>query len=82
MRMPARGRCGLRMLMELASHFGRGPLQVEGIAQSQGILRKYIHVLMAGLLHAPAGRTAGVRWPRPSTAPCRTTPCPISSEGS
>jgi len=42
--------------MELASHFGRGPLQVEGIAQSQGILRKYIHVLMAGLLHAPAGR--------------------------
>lgn len=61
MRMPTRGRCGLRMIMELASHFGRGSLQVGVIAQSQGILRKYIYVLVAGLLHALAGRTTGVR---------------------
>jgi len=59
MRMPARGRYGLRMMMELASHFGRGPLQVEVIAQSQGILRKYVHVLAAGLLHALRGPNGG-----------------------
>jgi hypothetical protein len=47
------------MMMELASHFGRGPLQVEVIAQSQGILRKYIHVLVAGLLHALRGPNGG-----------------------
>jgi hypothetical protein len=47
------------MMMEVASHFGRGPLQVEVIAQSQGILRKYIHVLAAGLLHALRGPNGG-----------------------
>jgi hypothetical protein len=68
MRMPARGRYGLRMRMELASRFGRGPLQVGVIAQSQGILRKHIHVLVGGrpLVRLPRAerRGSGVRWPR------------------
>lgn len=49
MRMSTRGRYGLRVMMELASRFGSGPVQVEAIARSQDISAKYIHVLVAGL---------------------------------
>jgi hypothetical protein len=59
MRMPTRGRYGLRMRMELASYFGHRPLHVEVIAQSQGILRKHIQVLVACFLRAFRGPNGG-----------------------
>jgi hypothetical protein len=59
MRMPTRGRYELRVRMELASHFGRRPLQVEVIAQSQGVLREHIRVTVAGLMRASRGPNGG-----------------------
>ncbi|MEN6368167.1 MAG: RrF2 family transcriptional regulator [Thermotogota bacterium] len=61
MRMSTRGRYGLRVMMELASQFGRGPVQVEGIAKSQAISGKYIHVLVTGL--KSSGLVRAVRGP-------------------
>lgn len=52
MRMSTKGRYGLRVMMELASNHGRGPLPVDIIATKQGISRKYIHFLMTGLKNA------------------------------
>ena len=54
MRMSTKGRYGLRVMMELADHYGHGPTLVDVIAKNQGISRKYIHLLATGL------RTAGL----------------------
>ena len=61
MRMSTRGRYGLRVMMELASHFGRGPMPVDAIAQNQEISGNYIHVLIPGL--KSAGLVRAVRGP-------------------
>ena len=57
MKMSTRGRYGLRVMMELASHFGRGPELVETISRNQGISGKYIHVLATALKSAGLVRT-------------------------
>ncbi len=62
MRMSTRGRYGLRVMAELAAHYGRGPVSVEVLARSQDISGKYIHVLVGGL--RAAGLVRGVRGPR------------------
>jgi Rrf2 family cysteine metabolism transcriptional repressor len=49
MKMSTKGRYGLRIMMELASHYGRGPLLVADIAHDQKISGKYIHVLITNL---------------------------------
>lgn len=54
MKMSTKGRYGLRVMMELAAHYGEGPQLVEPIAKRQDISGKYIHVLVTGL------RTAGL----------------------
>lgn len=61
MKMSTKGRYGLRVMMELASHFGRGPLLVADIAKNQSISGKYIHVLVANL--KSAGLVRAVRGP-------------------
>ena len=61
MKMSTKGRYGLRVMIELASHFGRGPMLVDAIAKSQGISSKYIHVLVTGL--KSAGLVRAVRGP-------------------
>ena len=61
MKMSTRGRYGLRVMIELASRFGRGPVGVAAIAGNQGISGNYIHVLMAGL--KSAGLVRAVRGP-------------------
>ena len=64
MKMSTKGRYGLRVMVELALHYGRGPLLVEAIARNQGISGKYIHVLVtslkaAGLVRAVRGPNGG-----------------------
>ena len=64
MKVSTKGRYGLRVMMELAGAYGRGPLLVGTIAERQAISGKYIHVLMgglrsAGLVRAARGRNGG-----------------------
>jgi Rrf2 family transcriptional regulator, cysteine metabolism repressor len=61
MKMSTKGRYGMRVMMELADHYGRGPMAVEAIARNQGISGKYIHVLVTGL--RTAGLVRSVRGP-------------------
>jgi Rrf2 family protein len=64
MKLSTKGRYGLRVMMELAHHFGQGPLPVESIARNQDISGKYIHLLAmslrsAGLVRAVRGPSGG-----------------------
>lgn len=61
MKISTRGRYGLRVMMELAGNYGRGPLLAGAIAESQGISGKYIHTLATGL--RSAGLVRAVRGP-------------------
>jgi Rrf2 family transcriptional regulator, cysteine metabolism repressor len=58
MKMSTKGRYGLRVMMELAENYGRGPISVDVIARNQDISGKYIHVLAMGLKSAGLVRTA------------------------
>ncbi len=49
MMVSTKGRYGLRVMIELASRFGQGPVLVGTIAENQDISRNYIHILLAGL---------------------------------
>ncbi|MEW6267476.1 MAG: Rrf2 family transcriptional regulator [Thermodesulfobacteriota bacterium] len=62
MKMSTKGRYGLRVMMELANHYGHGPMLVEAIAKNQGISSNYIHLLVTGLKSAGLVRT----WRGPS----------------
>ena len=55
--MSTKGRYGLRVMMDLASHYGQGPIPVEVIARNQNISGKYIHVLVTALRSAGLVRT-------------------------
>ena len=57
MRMSTKGRYGLRVMMELAGNYGRGPMPVGTIARNQAISGKYIHLLVMGLRLAGLVRT-------------------------
>jgi len=61
MKMSTKGRYGLRVMMELATRFGQGPVLVGTIAAHQDISRNYIHNLVAGL--QAAGLVRGLRGP-------------------
>ena len=73
MKMSTKGRYGLRVMIELAGSYGRGPLTAEAIAKSQEISGKYIHLLVtnlrsAGLVRAVRGPSGGYELARhPST---------------
>lgn len=49
MRVSTRGRYGLRAMVELARHHGRGPLLMRAITENQGIPRKYLHAILTAL---------------------------------
>lgn len=57
MKMSTKVRYGLRVMMELAMNYGRGPAPVDTIAKNQEISGKYIHVIMTGLRSAGLVRT-------------------------
>lgn len=61
MQVSAKGRSGLRVMMELARHWGQGPVMVDVIAERQKLSAKYIHVLIGGL--KTAGLVRAVRGP-------------------
>lgn len=54
MKMSTKGRYGLRFMIDLAQHSGRGQVVAEEIARRQNISSQYLHVLATGL------RTAGL----------------------
>ncbi len=61
MKMSTKGRYGLRVMIELANHYGQGPIPVETIARNQNISGKYIHLIVMGL--RSAGLVRSVRGP-------------------
>lgn len=61
MKMSTKGRYGLRVMVELASRHGEGPVMVERIAASQELSASYAHILLGGL--KSAGLVRSVRGP-------------------
>jgi Rrf2 family transcriptional regulator, cysteine metabolism repressor len=64
MKISTKGRYGLRVMMELATKFGQGPVLVGTIATNQSISGNYIHILLAslkgaGLVRSLRGPTGG-----------------------
>ena len=52
MKLSTRTRYGIRAIIELAEHYGDGPLQLRIIAKDQGVSVKYLEQLMAMLKSA------------------------------
>ncbi len=73
LKVSTKGRYGLRVMIELAIHFGRGPVPVKIIANNQDISGNYIHNLVnglksTGLIRAVRGPGGGIELTRePST---------------
>lgn len=64
MRISTKGRYGLRAMVELARHYGKGPLEMRVITERQQIPRKYLHALLtslraAGLVRSLRGSHGG-----------------------
>ncbi len=64
MKVSTRAEYGLRALMDLASHYGEGPVQSHDIAVRQGLPEPYLNQLMttlrrAGLVTSKRGPTGG-----------------------
>lgn len=52
MKVSTKGRYGLRVMMELAGHYGLGPMPVDVIAKRQELSGKYIHLIVMALRSA------------------------------
>lgn len=70
MRVSTRAEYGLRALIDLAHHFGQGPVQSREIALRQGLPEPYLNQLMsslrrAGLVISKRGPTGGHALARP-----------------
>jgi len=64
MRVSTRAEYGLRALIDLANHYGEGPIQTHDIARRQGLPEPYLNQLMAtlrraGLVNSKRGPTGG-----------------------
>lgn len=64
MKVTAKVRYGLQLMLELALQHGRGPVLVPVIAARQGLPGKYLHVILgslkaAGLVRAQRGPSGG-----------------------
>lgn len=73
MKISTKGRYGLRAMMELANHYGQGPMPVETIARNQDISGKYIHIIVmdlrsAGLVRSVRGPNGGYELAKTPTA--------------
>lgn len=62
MKLSTRSRYGMRAVLELAIHYGDGPLQIKTIAQREGISNKYLEQLVATL--KASGLVRSLRGPR------------------
>jgi len=52
LRLSTRGEYGLRAMLDLALHYGQGPIALKQIAERQGISEHYLEQLMGGLRKA------------------------------
>lgn len=59
MRISTRGEYGLRAMLDLAQHYGTGPIALKQIAQRQQVSEHYLEQLMGGL--RKAGLVTSVR---------------------
>ena len=64
MKVSARAEYGIRALIDLARHYGEGPVQSHDIARRQGLPEPYLNQLMAvlrraGLVHSKRGPSGG-----------------------
>ena len=62
MKLSTRSRYGIRGLLELALHYGEGPVQIKTIADVEGISVKYLEQLIAQL--KSAGFVSSLRGPK------------------
>jgi Rrf2 family protein len=70
MKVSTRAEYGIRALLELATHYGQGPLQTHVIAQRRGLPEPYLNQLMstlrqAGLVTSKRGPSGGHALARP-----------------
>lgn len=70
MKMSTKGQYGTRALVDLAQHYGRGPVLVKDIARRQGISQHYlehlfIRMIAAGLLKSTRGAKGGFSLAKP-----------------
>ena len=72
MRFSTKGRYGARAMIDLALHYGQGPVMIKDIAQRQGISEKYLEQLLtmlrrAGIIMSIQGAKGGFLLARPPT---------------
>ncbi|HJX38914.1 MAG TPA: Rrf2 family transcriptional regulator [Anaerolineae bacterium] len=71
MKLSAREQYGLRAMIELGRHHGRGPVSLSEVAESQGVSLGYLEQIIpllkeAGLLKSTRGAHGGYELTRPS----------------
>ncbi|MBA4422734.1 MAG: AsnC family transcriptional regulator [Syntrophus sp. (in: bacteria)] len=64
MKLSTRGRYGVRLMFDLALHYGNGPIYLKDIAERQGISAKYLWQLInplksTGLINSTRGAHGG-----------------------
>ena len=64
MKLSTRARYGVRLMLELALRYGKGPVYLKDIAREEAISEKYLSVIIiplkaAGLVHATRGAYGG-----------------------
>jgi Rrf2 family cysteine metabolism transcriptional repressor len=64
MRLSTRGRYGMRVLLELALNYGKGPISVKEISKNQGLSKGYVeHIIVAlqkaGIVKTIRGKEGG-----------------------
>ena len=52
MKLSTKGRYGARLMIDLATHYGEGPILLKDIAERQGISEKYLWQLIPPLKNA------------------------------
>lgn len=70
MKLSTKGRYGVRLMFDLATHYGNGPIFLKDIAERQGISEKYLWQLIpplkqAGLVTSTRGAHGGYELSRP-----------------
>jgi len=73
MKLSTRGRYGVRLMLELALHYGEGPVLLKDIAERQGISEKYLWQLInplktTGLVNSLRGAHGGYVLGKPPEA--------------
>ena len=75
MKLSTKIRYGARAMLELASHYGEGPIDLKEIARKQDISIKYLEQVIiplrtAGLVKSVRGSKGATLWPRSPSEIC------------